>query len=69
MQKAQHLLTNTSKTVKEIAELLGFESPCHLSKQFKTHTGFAPMHWLAQLHHPAKIALRRAVETPDDKAS
>jgi len=53
MQKAQNLLTNTSKTVKEISELLGFTSPYHLSKQFKTLTGFAPMHWRARLHHPA----------------
>lgn len=45
IQKAQDLLTNTAKSVKEIAEILGFESPSHLSKQFKNRIGDSPSEW------------------------
>jgi AraC-like DNA-binding protein len=45
LQKAQDLLANTEKPVKEIAELLGFESAFHLSRQFKEKTGDSPSAW------------------------
>ena len=45
IQKAQDLLVNTAKSVKEIAEVLGFESPSHFSKQFKLWIGNAPNDW------------------------
>lgn len=45
LNKAQDLLTNTEKPVKEIAEILGFESAFHLSKQFKERMGQAPSAW------------------------
>jgi AraC-like DNA-binding protein len=45
IQKAQDLLLNTAKSVKEIAEILGFESASHLSKQFKNRIGTAPSEW------------------------
>jgi AraC-like DNA-binding protein len=48
LQKAQDLLVNTGKSVKEIAEILGFESAFHLSKQFKERTGNAPSTWRDQ---------------------
>jgi AraC-like DNA-binding protein len=44
-QKAQDLLVSTSKTIKEIAEMLGFESASHFSKQFKKRTGISPQEW------------------------
>lgn len=43
--KAQDLLANTDKSVKEIAGILGFESAFHLSKQFKNRCGLAPALW------------------------
>lgn len=45
LQKAQDLLVNTDKSVKEIADILGFESAFHLSKQFKERLGDAPSAW------------------------
>lgn len=45
LQKAQDLLANTSKSIKEIAEILGFESAFHLSNQFKRRFGAAPKSW------------------------
>jgi transcriptional regulator GlxA family with amidase domain len=42
IQKAQDFLLNTSKSVKEIAELLGFDSLSHFSAQFKRRTGKSP---------------------------
>ena len=45
IQKAQDLLLNTPKSVKEIAEVLGFESASHFSKQFKQRIGSSPNYW------------------------
>jgi AraC-like DNA-binding protein len=45
IQKAQELLVNTPKSVKEVAEILGFESASHLSKQFKQRIGVSPNDW------------------------
>jgi transcriptional regulator GlxA family with amidase domain len=45
LQRAQDLLANTGKSVKEIAEILGFDSAYHLSAQFKQRTGTAPKEW------------------------
>jgi len=42
------LLLNTSKSVKEIAEILGFDSAYHLSNQFKKHLDLAPRIWKAK---------------------
>ncbi len=44
-QRAQDLLANTNKSVKEIADLLGFDSPFHFSAQFKSRMGLAPQMW------------------------
>jgi AraC-like DNA-binding protein len=49
MQKAQHLLINTPKSVEEIAEILGFNSAFHLSRQFKERVGLAPNAWRKKL--------------------
>ena len=49
IQKAQDLLLNTAKSVKEIAEILGFESASHLSKQFKIRIGRSPSDWRESL--------------------
>ena len=48
IQKAQDLLVNTPKSVKEIAEVLGFESASYLSKQFKQRMGVSPNDWRAK---------------------
>jgi AraC-like DNA-binding protein len=45
LHKAQDFLANTSKSVSEIAEILGFDSAFHLSKQFKDAVGLAPQLW------------------------
>lgn len=49
LEKAQDLLANTSKPVKEIADILGFESAFHLSNQFKRHFGTSPKQWRLQV--------------------
>jgi len=45
IQKAQDLLMNTTKSVKEIASILGFESGSHFSRQFKGRMGQSPSDW------------------------
>jgi transcriptional regulator GlxA family with amidase domain len=45
IQKGQDFLLNTAKSVKEIAELLGFDSASHFSMQFKQRVGEAPSEW------------------------
>lgn len=47
IQKAQDLLFKTSKSIKEIAEILGFESGSHLTRQFKSKVGTSPGEWRA----------------------
>jgi len=49
LQRAQDLLANTSRSVKEVAEILGFDSPYHLSAQFKQRVGTAPREWRRQV--------------------
>jgi AraC-like DNA-binding protein len=45
LHKARDFLANTSKSVSGIAEILGFDSAFHLSKQFKDAVGLAPQLW------------------------
>jgi AraC-like DNA-binding protein len=55
LQKAQDLLMNTAKSIKEISEILGFESAYHLSNQFKSRLGVSPKHWRASaVKHPIR---------------
>jgi AraC-like DNA-binding protein len=49
LQKAQDFLANTSRTVGEIAQILGFNTAYHLSSQFKNHVGLAPLIWRKRL--------------------
>ena len=49
LHKAQDLLANTSRSVSEIAEILGFNTAFHLSAQFKNHVGLAPLTWRKRL--------------------
>jgi len=48
IQKAQDLLASTNKSVKEVAEILGFGSASHLSKRFKRRIGVSPNDWRGQ---------------------
>jgi AraC-like DNA-binding protein len=45
LQKAQELLASTTRSVQEVADILGFHSAFQLSKQFKQHFGEAPQPW------------------------
>lgn len=53
IQKAQDLLVNTTKSIKQIAEVLGFESASHFSKQFKSRIGKSPLCWREKPGHPS----------------
>ncbi len=55
LQKAQDLLANTGKTIKEVAEILGFDSAFHLSSQFKTRTGLSPKRWRTRLQSSSGV--------------
>jgi AraC-like DNA-binding protein len=48
LRKSQELLLNTSKTISEVADILGFDSACHFSTQFRKHIGHAPSGWRKQ---------------------
>ncbi len=47
IRKAKELLVNTSRSVKEIAYMLGFTSTEHFFSVFKKRTGFTPMEYRA----------------------
>lgn len=47
INKAKELLTYTSLSVKEIAEMAGFQSPHYFSRIFKKKQGVAPVDWRA----------------------
>jgi AraC-like DNA-binding protein len=51
LQKAQDLLVGTTKTIKEIADILGFESASYFSKQFKQLLKVSPHDWRTRLAH------------------
>lgn len=42
IERAKKLITDGSKTIKEISEELNFDTPQYFSYQFKKHTGFSP---------------------------
>lgn len=44
-QHAKHLLRNTAKSVKEIAEEVGYPDPFYFSRMFKKIEGVAPQHY------------------------
>jgi AraC-like DNA-binding protein len=44
-QHAKHLLRNTAKSVKEIAEEVGYPDPFYFSRMFKKIAGVAPQHY------------------------
>ena len=44
LEKARRLITNSTATLQEIAEQLGFASGYHLSAAFKKLHGVAPTH-------------------------
>jgi AraC-like DNA-binding protein len=45
VQRAKHLLLQTNKTVKDIAEDVGFKDPFHFSRTFKKHEGISPQQY------------------------
>jgi len=49
LQKVQRLLGGSDRSIKEIAEQLGFSSPYHLSSAFSSHFGLSPKEWRRQI--------------------
>lgn len=45
LRQVRALLQNTSLTVAEIAERMGYHTAFHLSAEFKKQTGLSPLHW------------------------
>ncbi len=45
IRNAEYLLRSTSKSITEIASILGFSSPFHFSACFKQHHGIAPLQY------------------------
>jgi AraC-like DNA-binding protein len=56
IQKAQDFLLSSTKSVKEIADLLGFDSASHFSLQFKRRVGQSPNVWRLK-HSPGNQPL------------
>lgn len=48
--EAQNMLMNTSLSVQEIGEQLGFSSSCHMSSVFKKYVGIPPMAYRQHFH-------------------
>ncbi len=45
MEWAEHLLTQSLFSVKEVASTLGYDDPLYFSSQFRRHTGLSPRHY------------------------
>ena len=48
LRKSQDLLLNTTKTISEVADILGFDSAYHFSTQFRKRVGQSPSVWRKQ---------------------
>ena len=59
LQKAQELLASTTRSVQEVADILGFHSAFQLSKQFKQHVGDAPQHWRSKQVRRQALRIKR----------
>lgn len=59
LQKAQELLASTTRSVQEVADILGFHSAFQLSKQFKQHVGDAPQHWRSKQVRRQPLRIKR----------
>jgi AraC-like DNA-binding protein len=64
LQRAQDLLANTDKSLKEIAMILGFSSPFHFSRQFSEIFGTSPREWRTQAS--SGVVTRERPATPND---
>ena len=42
IERSQDFLVNTTMTVANIAEAIGYDTPEHYIRQFKKHTGLTP---------------------------
>ena len=51
IEYAKELLCYSQQSTSEIAYLLGYSSPAHLSTQFKQITGMSPKEFREQMHH------------------
>ena len=49
IQEAKSLLLKTDVSVEYIADILGYSSIAHFSKQFKAHTNLSPLNY--RKHH------------------
>jgi len=55
MAAARPLLKNTTQTIEEIATKLGYQNPCHFSRQFRQHHNLSPSNWRKQ-HQLLKVS-------------
>lgn len=51
IEYAKELLCYSQQSTSEIAFILGYSSPAHLSTQFKQITGMSPKEFREQMHH------------------
>lgn len=54
INKVKELLKYTSQTIEDVAYKLGYSSSAHLSRQFKSITGFTPTVFRKQYSNPQK---------------
>lgn len=56
ISRAQELLINSTRSIKQVAYRLGFTDPYHFSKMFKKKTGLSPQAWRAQATRSSRAA-------------
>ncbi len=52
VERVKELLVYDEMTISEIADMMGYSSPAHLSAQFKSVTGLSPREFRALKHKP-----------------
>ena len=65
-RRAEQLLANSDKSMKEIADLLGFSSAFHFSKQFKAISGDPPSEWRERVRRSAHHTRHPPIQPPPE---
>lgn len=65
LQRVLHSLNNTNKTIRQIAQELGFSRPSHLAHMFRRAFGLSPLKYRATMH-PRRANRRLYSRLPAD---
>jgi YesN/AraC family two-component response regulator len=66
MAASRHLLKNTTQSIEEVATKLGYQNPCHFSRQFRQHHHVSPSSWRKQ-HQFLQVSRNPKLQFPKNR--